>query len=283
MSLKLETIYNYGGGGGRGYEDGGQIEDADVMELKNNTLSYYENISRDAINFYFEPSEDEILNSIVELTTAVNATVNVYVLRNGLYYLLGNIGGNTVTAGNQYKIDITGNSYEINQINVNNQIFVNIEGNLTRVVKIGNLYWTDNVIYAATDYVDKTNYGRKVRYYPWNEIRGSSGFRVPSQNDINSLLSSINNDTDKLKTDDPNAWVTPGNDDLLFSAFPDSYLTSAKVYPLNWPVGSYFAIWTSGEISESRSYYFGFNNGGSYSITSENKDSYLTLRLCKDA
>lgn len=282
MSLKLETIYNYGGGGG-GYKDGGQIVDADLMELKNNTLSYYENISRDAINFYLDTDEGEITNAIVELTTAVNSTVNVYVLRNGLYYLLGNIGGDTVTAGNQYKIDITGNSFEINQININNQMFVNIDGTLTRVVKIGNLYWTDNIIYSALDYVDATNYGRKVRYYKWNEIRGASGFRVPSINDINSLLSSVNNDTDKLKTDDPNAWSNPGNNDLSFSAYPDSYLTSAKLYPLNWPVGSYFAIWTSQELSENRSYYFGFNNSGSYGTTAEYKDSYLPLRLCKDA
>lgn len=111
------SIYNYGGaGGGGGYNDGGQIVDGDFMKIENNAVSTYNNVNRDTLNFYLEPSDGEILNDVVELTTAVNSTVNVYVLRNGLYYLLGNIGGVTVEAGKEYKVNILGNSYDVENI-----------------------------------------------------------------------------------------------------------------------------------------------------------------------
>lgn len=118
--FKGDSIYKSGGGGsgGGGYNDGGQIVDADFMKVENNAVSSYDNVSRDPINFYFEPDDGDILNSIIELTTAVNATVNVYVLKNGFYYLLGNIGGDTVTAGNDYKVNIIGDSYSVEQITV---------------------------------------------------------------------------------------------------------------------------------------------------------------------
>ena len=111
------SIYNDGGaGGGGGYNDGGQIVDADFMKIENNAVSTYDNINRNTLNFYLDPSEGEILNAVVELKTAVNSVVNVYVFKNGLYYLLGNIGGDTVAAGNEYKVIILGNSYEVENI-----------------------------------------------------------------------------------------------------------------------------------------------------------------------
>lgn len=111
------SIYNDGGaGGGGGYADGGQIVDGDFMKIENNAVSTYDNVNRDTLNFYLEPADGEIINTVIELTTAVNSTVNVYVLRNGLYYLLGNIGGDTVETGKEYKINIFGNSYEVENI-----------------------------------------------------------------------------------------------------------------------------------------------------------------------
>ena len=117
MSIfKGDSIYKTGAGGG-GYKDGGALVDGDFIEVKNNTVSSYDNVSRDPVNFYFEVKDGEILNSVIELTTAVNATINVYVVKNGFYYLLGNVGGNTVNAGDDYKINIIGDSFSVEQIN----------------------------------------------------------------------------------------------------------------------------------------------------------------------
>ena len=72
--FKGDSIYKSGGGGG-GYKDGGQLVDGDFIEVKNNTVSTYDNTARDPINFYFEVKEGESINSVVELTTVVNSTV----------------------------------------------------------------------------------------------------------------------------------------------------------------------------------------------------------------
>lgn len=110
------SIYNFGGGGG-GMTDGGALVDGDFIQITNNTVSTYENDSRNDINFFFE-STDEVLNAIVELSTAVNATVHVYIYDDstGLYTPLGNIGGDTVNAGDNYQLNIQGNSFSLSQV-----------------------------------------------------------------------------------------------------------------------------------------------------------------------
>ena len=113
--FKGDSIYKSGGGGG-GFKDGGQLVDGDFIKVENNTISSYDNVSRDPVNFYFEVKDGEVLNSVVELTTDVNATINVYVVKNGFYYLLGNVGGNTVNAGDDYKLNVTGDSYSLEQV-----------------------------------------------------------------------------------------------------------------------------------------------------------------------
>lgn len=145
-----DSIYKSGGGSGGGYKDGGRIVDAELMKVENNAVSSYDNVSRDTINFYFEPAAGEILNSIIELTTAVNATVNIYVLRDGFYYLLGNVGGDTVTAGNEYKVNVTGDSFSIEEVSsAQSEIFIDVFGIITPVVKIGNKYWTSENLYSV--------------------------------------------------------------------------------------------------------------------------------------
>lgn len=114
--FKGDSIYKSGGGGG-GYKDGGQLVDGDFIKVENNTVSSYDNVSRDPINFYFDIAEGEVINSVIQITTQVNSTVNVYVVRNGLYFLLGNTNGNTVLANEDYEITCTGNSFEIEQVN----------------------------------------------------------------------------------------------------------------------------------------------------------------------
>lgn len=144
MSIfKGDSIYKSGGGGG-GYKDGGQLVDGNFIKVENNTVSSLDNVSRDPINLYFEPKDGEILNSVVELTTSVSATVNVYVVKNGFYYLLGNVGGDSVTAGNDYKVNITGDSYSIETVSggSSDPEYATIRGQVIPVKKIGSLLWT---------------------------------------------------------------------------------------------------------------------------------------------
>jgi hypothetical protein len=140
--FKGDSIYKSGGSGG-GYKDGGQLVDGDFIEVKNNTISTYDNESRDPVNFYFELTDGEILNSVIEFTTQVNATVNVLIVKDGIYFSLGNIGGNTVTAGNVYTINIVGDSFVIDEVSdVPEPKYKKIEGKLYQIEKIGSLYWT---------------------------------------------------------------------------------------------------------------------------------------------
>lgn len=138
------SIYKFGGGGGGGYSDGGQLIDGDFIKVENNTISSYNNVSRDPVNFYLELKDGEMANAVVELTTAVNSTINVYVLKNGLYYLLGNVGGNTVNAGEQYNLNIVGNSYALEKITSsgNDPKLAYINGKIYGLKKIGSQYYT---------------------------------------------------------------------------------------------------------------------------------------------
>lgn len=188
------SIYNQGGGGGGGggYHDGGQIVDADFMKVENNAVSSYDNTSRDPINFYFEPADGEILNAIVELTTAVNSTVNVYVLRNGFYYLLGNVGGDTVTAGNDYKVNITGDSYAIEQVSGGlTPEYISLNGNLYGIMQVGSLLWLNsNLKEQSYNYAyDGTTY-----YYSHESIKNINidGWRLPYRDEFTTLKNSYN-------------------------------------------------------------------------------------------
>lgn len=204
MIYNAPSIYNQGGGGG-GYKDGGELIDGDFIKVENNTISSYDNVSRDPVNFYFEVKDGEVVNSIVELTTVVNATINVYILKDGLYYLLGNVGGDTVTAGNDYNVCVTGNSYLIeNVLNNSEDSYANINGELYQVKKINNLLWTiedykkivgskmsgDGDPYfmgPATRTATGTNlYNRGALNLIDQDL--SDGWRIPSLNDFSNLF-----------------------------------------------------------------------------------------------
>lgn len=117
--FKGDSIYN-NGGGGSGYKDGGELIDGDFIKVENNTISSYDNVSRDPINFYFEYEDGDILNAVINLNTAVNSTIKIYVLKNGFYYPLSVNGSDTVSAGNEYQINIDIATYSICQIHQNN-------------------------------------------------------------------------------------------------------------------------------------------------------------------
>lgn len=160
--FKGDSIYKNGGGSGGGYKDGGELVDGDFIKVENNTVSSYDNVSRDPVNFYFEVKDGEILNSVVELTTAVNATINVYVLKNGLYFLLGNVGGNTVNAGDDYKLNVVGNSFMLEVVTPSQAVpeYAEINGGIYGVKKIGSQYYTTEDYQGAF----KTNFGNKQMY-----------------------------------------------------------------------------------------------------------------------
>ena len=189
--FKGDSIYKSGGGAG-GYKDGGELVDADFIKVDNNTVSTYDNESRDPVNFYFDVKDGEILNSVIELTTVVNSTVNVYVLRNGFYYLIGNVGGNTVNAGEDYNINITGNSYSLDPVTPPPTVpeYADIMGGIYGVAKVGNRLWLkENFtgIIPGVQYKAENN----TVYYKCNSIQlktfNENGWKLPRNEDFNDL------------------------------------------------------------------------------------------------
>lgn len=178
--FKGDSIYKSGGGVG-GYKDGGQLVDGDFIKVENNTISSYNNVSRDPVNFYFEVADGEVLNGVVELTTAVNATINVYVVKNGFYYLLGNIGGNTVNAGDNYNLSVVGNSFILEVVTPTQAEpeFFELEGVNYELIKLNGLLWTTKNL--------ELNYGTYV-------VRDGFYYYPPQKtSEINSFLQSKNN------------------------------------------------------------------------------------------
>ena len=227
--FKGDSIYKSGGGGG-GFKDGGQLVDGDFIKVENNTVSSYDNVSRDPVNFYFEVKDGEILNSVVELTTAVNATINVYVVKNGFYYLLGNVGGNTVNAGDDYKLNVTGDSYSLEQVTPgggNIPSFVTLGGVIYQVKEYNGYLWTlknlegdfgieymnvpedGTIVYFSSDKIyNCAKCGPDWYYRIYGNVKikidnACSPFRVPSHDDfVSSGLSSLN--CSELTSDESN-------------------------------------------------------------------------------
>lgn len=264
------SIYNDGGaGGGGGYNDGGQIVDGDFMKIENNAVSTYDNVNnRDTLNFYLEPGDGEQLNAVVELTTAVNSTVNVYVLQNGLYYLLGNVGGNTIAAGNDYKVNIIGNSYSVEQVSGNLTLeYVDINGVNIKVKKLGSRYWTvenvNNII--ISDFKERNG----QRYYKHDSVKDVeiNGFHVPEQIAFNELLSVYGNDA--LRSTD--MWSTvAGSNTSGFDAKPYGVIRNDNINE-SYTEMAFF-------VSKDSGHFYLSYGGQGYSVS----NNYATLRLCKD-
>jgi hypothetical protein len=196
--FKGDSIYKSGGGSGGGYKDGGQLVDGDFIKVENNTVSSYDNVSRDPVNFYFEVKDGEILNSVVELTTAVNATINVYVVKNGFYYLLGNVGGNTVNAGDDYKINVVANSFMLEVVTPSQAVpdFVELNGNTYGVLNVNGLLWLKNDYKGV---IEDIQYGVFDGHYYYNIMDmpdnfNIKGWRLPINSEQVNLLDFCNND-----------------------------------------------------------------------------------------
>lgn len=139
MSLKLETIYNYGGGAYLKY--GGQLPESasGLISIENNNLYEYTNLSSNSLTFIFDKKED-VFNAVIEVTTNVNSNIYVgYLNDNGLVIPIPVIGSTSINANNQYKVIIVGNSYIIENVNVakNDPIAAIVDGKLYPCKKYG--------------------------------------------------------------------------------------------------------------------------------------------------
>jgi len=309
MSIfKGDSIYKTGGGGG-GYKDGGQLVDGDFIKVENNTVSSYDNVSRDPVNFYFEVKDGEVLNGIIEFTTEVNATVNVYVMIDDVYYLLGNVGGDTVTAGNDYKINITGDSYSIEQVSGGLEPkYISLMGTTYGITKIGNLYWTTKNLeldlspygadgnrfvkrngtywYATCENVGDINLCNLI-----NSIIENSGFRIPFYEDTQNLQSST---TDSYDIRSLSGWQDDlnGNGATSFNAYPYGELGFSGPYPpgyynvVNQNKNATFAInaypQQSGHSNQWGSFYIRYNQNGISRSLKQYVTNWQNIRLCKD-
>lgn len=271
MIYKGPSIYKIGGGGGGGgYVDGGELVDAYFIKIDNNTISSYNNISRTSINFYFEPSDGEILDAIVNLSTTINSAVNVYIKKNGYYYSLGIIGSNVINAGDSYTVTILGNSYSVDQVTnfSNDPDYIYIpdginSNNIYKVSKIDTLYWTDDVKFGKPSVL--RNFANGVH----------DGWRLPTYSDWNKLKNAVNNDVTTLKS--TNGWNNiQGSNATGFNAYPYGYYSYVNSQWYN--IGQLYCMLVDNsnpgaQIKESS---FDITNVGS-------NDSWgLYLRLCKD-
>lgn len=227
--FKGDSIYKSGGGGG-GYKDGGQLIDGDFIKVENNAVSTYDNESRDPVNFYFELKDGEILNSVIEFTTQVNATVNVYILKNGFYYLLGNIGGNTVNAGDDYNINIIGKSYSLDPVTPPPTVpeYADIMGGIYGVAKVGNRLWLKENFTGIIQGVQYKAENNTV-YYKCNSSQlktfNENGWKLPRYADVSDLISYYNANQLKRPATPYSSWndYAVGNNDVTF--YPYGYGT----------------------------------------------------------
>lgn len=278
--FKGESIYKNGGGGG-GYKDGGELVDNDFIKVDNNTTYSYDNITRDPINFYFEPKDGEALNSIIELTTVINSTVNVYVFKFGFLYLIGNIGGNTVNAGEKYKINVSGDSFSVNPINVpeNDPSAWEYEGIVYGMHKIGSLYWTDKpFIGNISEHVILNN----VYYFKWDlnlKSLNINGFRLPKKEDYYYLFYSSGFSKDDLKS--KTGWPTSGTNLSGINLKPNG-LYNSITNEFSELGNSFYGMESSSNVDNSYSYTYLKNSGASGTGSTIGSYIYMPIILVKD-
>ena len=241
--FKGDSIYK-SGGGGSGYKDGGELVDGDFIKVENNTISTYDNISRGTVNFYFEPKDGEILNSVIEMTTQVNATVNVYYINDlGLYVNIGNIGGNTVSSGNSYNINVNINSFSIQLVdNSNESESLLFEDNLykTKSYNISGVKW----IWTTEDIINKQH---NNIYWYMSEARAAvfpNGFGLPTNDDCITFFNYVRNNISgwALNIKNPSSiWSPPGTGESGFSFNAVGVMVNNTYY--QYPAGSQQGFW----------------------------------------
>lgn len=216
-----DSIYKSGGGGG-GYKDGGQLIDGDFIKVENNTVSSYDNVSRDPVNFYFEYEDGDVLNSVINFSTQINSTVNVYIIKNGIYYLLKIIGVNNVNIGN-YVINITGEVFSIDPVvGELDPEFIELDNyGVVPCIKVNNLLWLCQSLdtYCRTDFAESI-----VSHLP-------TGWRLPTVSDFDELqnyFGGIGVAYEKLKS--TSGWYAGNNgtNESRFNMYPNGFLSTAN-------------------------------------------------------
>ena len=287
-----DSIYKSGGGGG-GYKDGGALVDGDYIEVSNNTVSTYENESRNEINFYFDPKDGEILNSVIELTNDVNATVNVYYLNDNLIFVpLGYIGSNTVNAGEQYNINVTGNGFIIEPVTPAavdpNEYITLLYGHGCKFKKIGNYYWQtedNHSVITGVRYINANNttyYNLKDLYAKNNQFE--NGYKLPLNNEPMDLYNTLGGSNAGKKLKDVVGWAAssyPGDNSAGLNFQGKGAYVNGNVIDLNRTC--YFARASSAGASTSiscvyNSYFFGNTN-----LTNDYDKAYVCIRFVKHA
>ena len=216
MSLKLETIYNYGGGGG-GLKYGGALADADFIKIENNFIYDYTNLNRPELNFYVETDKDIAFVGALQIKTDVNTTVNVYKLKNGIYYLLGCVSSRDILANDYAKVFILGDSYEVETLSslIEPKLF-KFGSKTYEVVKIGDLFWTtSNAVNEKEDFgidvywqigrpSDQSTYPGYFYSFRGNDTLYQKAkeklypFRIPLDSDYARLITAVNNQTNNI-------------------------------------------------------------------------------------
>lgn len=261
-----DSIYKSGGGGG-GYSDGGTLVDSDFIKVENNTISTYTNTSRSDINFYFEVQTGEVLNAVIELTNEYNATVHVYILQNGFYIPLGNVGGDTVNAGNDYNLTVVGNSFILEVFTPTNGLpdYVYIDGDIVRCAHTNNNIWVRVLgsmvsISEAKDIV--------------NQNYSADGYRLPNHDDFLDLASFYSGNIKALRS--VGGWNgTPGTNESGFNAWPGGYSRNGVIYAN----GNSSCMAMFDEVNHE--YGFFINNNDTTNIGSFNLSDKMYFRVVK--
>lgn len=286
------SIYNFGGGGG-GYKDGGQLVDGDFIYVKNNTVSYYDNVSRDPVNFYFDVKQGEIINSVIEFNTQVNSTVNIYVVNSyGELVPIGNIGGNNVTAGESYKITVIDNSFIIENvvapITPDEPAAIIIDGKMYGCKKAGNRIWATENLAIETPNSIPNHFGLPGnRMYPKSELSLISslltgGWRIPDGVDWADLRDNSGYTIQQLQS--VGGWDNPnyaGNNQSGLNFYPFGYRQTDSIY--SWyKEHEWSANWVYNDAN--RLFVIGYLNNNRIKQFNSGYDSqWAPIRICKTA
>lgn len=273
MIYNAPSIYKQGGGGG--YNDGGALVDGDFIKVENNTVSSYDNTARSDINFYFDVNAGVVLNSIIELTNEYNATVHIYILQNGYFIPLGNVGGDTVNAGDDYKINIVGNSFMLELLTPSqaDPEAVILDGVIYPCKKFGSLLW-------MTSELQIENFSHKiyngVHYYLPNLNINVNGWRLPNDSEFSYIINTFT--STQLK--DVTTWATNGNNESGFNwhGYSRYYNDWEKLDPGTGQLGTYLYNNSNSGTPGTKNLY---NDGSLYS-DGIYPGMYYTVRLVKE-
>lgn len=254
------SIYNDGGaGGGGGYNDGGDLTPADYIEIENN--SFYKLEGNDAANLNFViDGESGVLNSIVEISTNVDSTINVYVNRDGLLYKLSTIDS-LIYQNKSYRLYINGDTYYINEINQSISISkAIINNNLVDVIVYGN--------YIITQDLGWFNYNE------FEDLVNTSGWSKVSY----QVLSTIKNDLGQDSMRSTSGWNTPqGTNTSGLNFYPYGRKQGGDMNG----VGYFNYSWCKDDYQPGFNYfYIGYSDFGVGQWSTEN-DLYFRGRLMK--